>query len=283
MIASLTIDGLELIATSAYGVQSVAGLEHPDRRLTSYDKPGEDGGNVSASFYGSRAITIEGLVYGNGQPAVHEAGRKALNAKCAVNRDAFGYPILKHCVVTTLAGAVFFFDAEVHKLANPMGRGTSSRFLISLVAPDHRLYLPTLQTTGLITRPSGGGFLMAVLLPFLSGASTGGSATATNSGGSTSMPIIYLRDQLTSPYLINNTTGKTMSLGATFIDGQTVVINMAAKTIMLGGTTSYLSTKSVGSDWWGLVPSANALGFSTGSTGDTGTAEVTWYNAELGI
>src|SRR5665647_1825560 len=112
MIASLIIDGLELIATASYGVQSVQGLEHPDKRVTNYDNPGEDGGTVSASFYGSRVVTLSGIVYGNGQPSVHEAGRKALALKCAINRDAFGYPVLKTVQLTTLAGAQFFFYAE---------------------------------------------------------------------------------------------------------------------------------------------------------------------------
>src|SRR4051812_8227555 len=78
----------------------IQGLEAPEYRISSYDKPGEDGGVVSNALYGMRQITLIGRVAGS-NPEQYEENRRALLDACAIRRDSNGYPVLTRCEVTT--------------------------------------------------------------------------------------------------------------------------------------------------------------------------------------
>jgi hypothetical protein len=282
MIASLKLAGLQLLGGDAYALHDpVEGLEAPSFRVSDYDKPGEDGGVVSASLHGLRGITLNGKVNG-ADHATYEANRRALEAACALARDSHGFPVLKLLEITTLGGSSYFTYVQVKKLQLPIGRGTTPLFLIQLVAPDPRLYLVGEQSTGVVSLPTGGGFLVAFVLPVTSSPSSGGAGSVSNSGNVLTYPKITLAGQLTNPYLLNSTTGESFQLNHTINGGETVVIDMAEKTIMLG-STPLLTAKADGSTWWGLQPGTNLISFSSGSASDNGAVEITWYSAVLGL
>lgn len=283
MLSTIKLAGLQLLGTASFAVDSVDGLESPEYRINQYDKPGEDGGVVSGSYYGLRAITMNGLVTGSGSAATHETNRRALETACAVTRDSTGFPIYALLELTTLGGTNYFTYVQVKQLRNPVGRGTSSPFQISMVAPDPRLYVVGQQTTGAISRPSGGGFVLPVILPITFGSSSGGSGSATNTGNVPTYPILTLRGQLTNPYVLNSANGGLVQLNRTIASGETVVIDMGNKTVTLNGSTSLLNTRTSDSTWWSLNPGVNPISFSTGSTSDTGTLEITWYQSSMGL
>lgn len=283
MLSSIRLAGLQLLGGTQFAIHDpLEGLEAPSYRITEYDKPGEDGGVVSASYYGLRPITLNGTVQG-GSAALHEANRQALEAVCGVSRDSTGFPVLKLLEITTLAGAQYFAYVQVKSLKNVIGRGTYSNFMLSLTAPDSRLYLAGSNSSGLISRPTGGGFILPIILPVIFAPSSGGSGSATNAGNVSTYPTLTLRGQLTNPYILNSATGESFQLNRTIAVGETVVVDMAEKTVTLNGTSSLLSLKASDSTWWALQPGINPISFSTGSSGDTGTLEVTWSNAVLGI
>lgn len=282
MLSSLTLNGLQLLGSSAFALhEPVEGLEAPVFRLSEYDKPGEDGGVLAAAYYGPRAITLNGLVRGD-SAAAYEASRRELQTACAISKDATGFPQLAVLSFTTSGGSSYFINVQVRKAIIPIGRGMSAKFQIQLVAPDPRLYIASQQSTGLISAPSGGGFTVPFVLPVTFAPSSGGSGTANNTGNILTYPVLTLRGQLTNPYIQNATTGKFLQLNRVVAGGETVVIDMADKTILLG-TTSLLISKATGSDWWGLQAGNNSIALSTGSSGDTGTVELTWYSAVLGV
>lgn len=286
MLSTLKIDGLQLLGggVTGYAVHDpVEGLESPLFRVVDYDKPGEDGGVVSGSYYGLRPITLNGRVSGNGSASAHETNRQALEAVCSVTRDSTGYPILSLLEFTTLGGSSYYTYVQIKQVRLAVSRGTSSAFQLSMVAPDPRLYYAGNQTTGVFSRASGGGFVLPVIVPITSSGSTGGTATATNTGNILTYPVLTLKGQLTNPYILNGATGQAIQLNRVIAGGETVVIDMAQKTVMLGGSTSLLSTRSSDSVWWGLSPGATLISLSTGSASDTGTLEVTWNNAVMGI
>lgn len=283
MLSSLKLNGLELLDSEDFSVQSVDGLEAPDLRVTSYDKPGEDGGNVTASFMGSRTLGISGKVLGRGLAATHEANRQLLQAACAVTRDSSGLPELAKLEVVTLSAASYFCYVEVKQLKNPVGRGTTSDFLITAVAPDPRLYGASQITTGQISLASGGGFVVPFVVPVTLAAQSGGTATVNQDGNIATYPTLTFRGVLTSPYVLNTESGVAMQLTYTMGASDEVVIDMAEKTILLGGSTPLLSAKADGSDWWAINPGTTVLSFSSGSTSDSGTLEVSYYPATLGL
>jgi hypothetical protein len=283
MLSSVKLAGLELLGGSSYALHDPAeGLEAPLLRISEYDKPGEDGGVVSSSYYGQRAITFQGLVQG-GSDAAHEANRQALLAACALQRDSSAFPVLKLLEITTKAGQTFFTYVQVKRLQLDVGRGTTSRFMVSLVAPDPRLYTAGENTTGSITRPSGGGFILPVNVPIVSDPQSGGSATINNAGTIPTYPKLILKGLLTNPYILNSTLGEAFQLNRTIAVGETVTIDMAEKTVLLNGTSSLLSAKTTDSRWWSLEPGTNLIAFSSGSASDDGTLEITWHDAYLGL
>jgi hypothetical protein len=283
LLSSLTLDGLLLLGGENYDVHDpVEGLEAPSFRISDYEKPGEDGGVVVGSYHGLRPITLNGRVNGASY-AAYEANRQALEEVCAVSRDSNGFPRLKLLEFTTLAGSSYFTYVQVQKLRLNVGRGTTPPFLVQLVAPDPRLYLVGQQSTGVVSLPTGGGFLVPFVLPVTSSPSSGGAGSVSNSGNILTYPRLTLRGQLTNPYILNGATAESFQLNRVLAGGETVVIDMAEKTIMLGGTTPLLTAKSDDSTWWGLVPGPNPISFSSGSASDDGTLEITWHNARSGV
>lgn len=139
------------------------------------------------------------------------------------------------------------------------------------------------QTTGQFAPPQGGGFLVPTNVPTVSTLTGVNSVTALNTGNITAPALIFLRGSLTNPFLVNSTLGLSMQINYTLGATDMVVIDMLNKTIVLNGTTSLLGDKGSTSNWWGIAPGPNTISLSSGSTGDTGSAEITWYSVVTGV
>ncbi len=283
---SFTIGTLALItnnvAAANYILQTpITGLDSPEVRMNYYSRPGQDGGSVSSMFYDKRTITLTGIIYAS-DPVAFENARKALSTACAITKDSNGYPTPTRVTLTTLANTNLFFDAYITRPIFDYQDPNFSKFMITMTVPNSFLMGATQIVSSAITRATGGGFILPVILPITSSAGTGGSTIVTNSGTAPAYPTLTLTGPLTNPYIANSTAGKYMQLNYTIPSGQTVVIDMYNKTITLNGSSSLLSTKATGSDWWSIVPGANTITLTTGASGDTGNVVVAFYNAYLG-
>jgi hypothetical protein len=58
---------------------------------------------------------------------------------------------------------------------------------------------------------------------------------------------------------------------------------MARQTVLLNGSSSLMSSVASDSDWMRLDPGVNSLTISSASSSDTGTLEVLWYSAVVGL
>lgn len=284
---SFTIGDLALI-TSNQPVNNILlqtpieGLDSPEVRSNYTPKPGEDGGRMSSLLYDKRPISLKGTVWGN-NATEFEAARKAIFRACAINRDSNGYPQATRIAYTTMAGNAYFVDGFFDRpIIDYDDTPNVAEFFVNMTAVDPFIYGATQVSSGLITRPSGGGFVLPVVLPIVSAGSTGGRVNLINDGDAYSLPMIELIGPLTNPYILNQTTGKSMQLNYTIPAGSTVTIDMAQKIILLNGNSPLISAKESASDWWGLRPDSNLITFNTGSTSDTGTMEITFYPAWIG-
>jgi len=270
------------INSSDFWLQTpISGLDSPDDRMNIYDKPGEDGAVVSSSFYSSRPVSLQGVIKG-ANAATFEANRKAFIAACAQQKDSDGYPTPIRFTFTTLGGSTYFFDGYCHKPVMDYSEINFCKYHIEVVCADPYIYGNTLNTTT-INRAIGGGAIVPFVVPVTLAPGSGGTGTVVNNGNGVSYPVLTLTGPLTSPYIANTTVGKVMQLNYTIPLGSYVTIDMGAKTILLNGTSSILSTKTSDSEWWGLVPGANALQLSTSSTADTGNLAVSSNDAYLGV
>src|SRR5689334_15451518 len=133
MLGTLQLHGADLTNFSLR--RPIQGLEAPEFRISSYDKPGEDGGVVSSAQYGMRQVTLTGRVAGS-NAAQYEANRRALIEACAIQRDSNGYTVLTRCEVTTQAGATYFFYAIVGMPKFPHDQINWSDFMVQLTVPE---------------------------------------------------------------------------------------------------------------------------------------------------
>lgn len=266
----------------------IEGLESPEYRIGSYDRPGEDGGVVSSALYGMRQVTLVGRVSGS-NAAQFSDNRFLLSRACAIQCDSKGYPVLTRCQVTTLAGNTFYFYAQVGKPQFSMDNINWSNFLIPLIAPDPQIFGETGVDTGNIIRPQPTGITWPVTWPLIFGGLVGGSTTVNSNGSLFSWPIIRLDGPLTNPYIQNTTTGKLMQLTYTLSAGSFIKIYMGdtpdgpGKRIMLNDVDNLIAAKTSDSEWWAIEPGDNVIAFSSSTAGDTGTFRLTFNPGYVGI
>jgi hypothetical protein len=271
---SLTVDGLPTRVA-----RGMAGLEAPEQRVDAYDNPGADGQTVANVLHGGRLVTLEGTIRGE-DVATYRANRAAFHQLVGANRinGQFAPRVLK---LTDAIGAQYRLNCVVRALKNPDELPASSRWQLQLQATDYLIYAEDEQSVSL-TLPISGGITFPFTFPARFGATSGGSATATNSGTMATAPVIVFYGPLANPRLTNDTTGQVMELALTLVAGEQVTVDMAARTIVQDESTNRMSAKTISSRFWGLDPGENQLRL-TATTFDSGTASVTWRNAYLGL
>lgn len=261
----------------------IEGLDMPDIRATEYDKPGEDGRIVSAQQYGGRTIVLRGIFQASTPQQVEEL-RQSIMTATAIKKNNAGQPQPTRCEFTTLSGARYFFDSYItRKPVFNWDQILWGNFLIVLSVPHPFIKSTTSITSGIITQPSGGGFVLPVVLPITSSAASGGTATLVNTGNAIAYPIITLSGAITNPFIRNTSTNKTMRLNYTMGVNDTVVIDMLEHIITLNSAAPLISSKESDAVFWGLRPGSNVIKFSGSSSSDTGTMQISFNASYLGV
>jgi hypothetical protein len=259
----------------------IEGLDSPAHRTNAYARAGQDGQTVSGQFYDGRIVKLVGKIDGT-TVGEFETNRKALIAATAINRDSNNYPVPIRVSFTSMAGQAYYvdvyFDKPIMDLENPI----SGDFMVIGVCADPFIYATTGVTSGAISPPSGGGYEVPMIVPYISAAATGGSVTLNNAGSEKAWPIITLTGPLTTPVVTNATTGVYLQLSYTIATGDEVIIDMYNHTITLDGG-SLISTKTSASDWWSIATGNNTISLTTTSSGDTGSMVVAFNTPYIGV
>lgn len=288
MLSYYDIDGLVIHqpgTVTKYWLNQHDGFEMPEIRSTPYDNPGEHGATLPNSLYGGRLITLGGKISG-GAPTDYLAARRDLAYACRIRYDSTGLVTTARHTFTALDGAQYFVDAAVmppYKAMSP--HVNNSPFLFHFLVQDPAIYGVSLQTTGQITRQTGGGATFPLTFPISFTGGNPGTGIMTNSGNMETWPIIYFRGPVTNPRVYCIEQQKAFQLNYTSTGANDVIaINMRRKTIMLNGTTSLLRYRDqTDRNWFSLGVNTSTLLFTTGSALDTGTMEGTAYPAFLGL
>lgn len=282
---SLTVDSAVTsihsnTAPAGIVVHSIEGLAYPNSRLSSYNRPGEFGSIVSNVLYSGRPITIIGSVYGN-TVIEYETRRQTLESALRIVRSANAVSLpstLKFTTMNDIALQADVFIKDFKMLAKDLH---IADFFLELYSPDYALFSQTLQSVS-ISRSTGGGSVYPFIYPIIYGAQTGGEQTFVNSGNVESYPIIYLNGPLTNPVIQNVTLGRSISLNLVLSSTDQVVINMKERTIVKNENESVIAYRTDDSRYWWLLPGNNVVRFFTGSSGDTGNAQIQFRDAFLG-
>lgn len=111
-------------------------------------------------------------------------------------------------------------------------------------------------------------------------------ADCINTGASPVSPVITIYGNAPNAVITNETTGQLLRFtGYELPNDQALVIDMAAKTCIVDGTTSVFGyiDWALGSSFWDLAIGTNAISLRCGTapTGNTPFALVTWQNPYL--
>lgn len=282
------IDTLSLYTDTHYILTSHSGLDAPPYRVSSYENAGEDGGTVGAAFYGSRLVTLTGVVKAADGAGVadYNQARRNLAYMCRIRKDSSGFPKMTPFSFTTLDGVAYTFSGQIKSFQVDSDFVNHGKFFLTILCPDPIVYGAAF-TSGAIVRPSGGtvSFPLTFSPTFSFGTGTGGNASVNNYGNADVWPVITLRGVGSNPYIYSASRGKNMKLNfATTNSTDVIVIDMKNKTIVLNGSTNLLSYKDVDSDWFSIQAGVvTAIQFNTSSSSDTMTMEVTGNVAYVGI
>lgn len=261
----------------------VEGLDFPDVRFISYDKPGEDGGEASSLYYSGRTVILRGIFQGSSVQQ-YEDNRKLMVSALAIRRSSTNQPQAIRCSFTTVGGSSMFFDGYLsRKPVFDWDNMKWGNFLVQFYIPSATLPSGGLQTSQKLYVASGGGSVLPWTLPVTLGASSGGSIIVANNGNGAALPVIRLTGPLTNPQVLDGVSGLYMKLNYTIPSGNYVSVDMAKKLILLNGTSPIISVKADGSNWWGLDPGNSSILLFTDSNADTGYVELDYYHSYAGV
>lgn len=279
---TIYVDSLNLTNESAgWGVSSIRGLESPSVSVTSFPLSGQDGIDIPSIYIRERRITIEGFIRKTCLADLSEA-RQLLSSKVFPVRTA--NEILQNKTLRIVITDVgdFTIPMQVVGLSMAMTNPLYCRYQLDILASDFSI-LSTTGKSATVTKSTGGGLSLPFSLPFSFVGGVDGSASVTNSGDIATYPTIRFNGPLTNPRLYNDENGLFIQLNTTIDIGDYIIIDTLKKTVLENGSVNKLSTMTENSRWLYISPGENTLSLTSGNSGDTGTAVVSFSDAYSAI
>lgn len=150
--------------------------------------------------------------------------------------------------------------------------------LVELTCPDPIIYDTTLQTASTGLPAPTAGLMFPVTFPATFGASTGGSLSANNAGNYPTAPVFTITGPCFYPSL-QLASGGSMAFNLTLASGDTLVVDMGARTVLLNGV-SRANAIAPGSSWFSFPVGASTVFVgSRDSAAVSAQFVVTWRNA----
>lgn len=157
--------------------------------------------------------------------------------------------------------------------------GLAQGVALEFHATDPRIYDNTLSTAALTLPSVSGGLGWPVSWPLGWGSAVGGLVNVTNAGTFATRPVITFIGPLTAPSVQNVTAGQTWACTFDLQSGDQLIVDFAARTVLLNGTASRYSYVTSSSVWWELAPGTSQL--QLGATAGNGSASVAFRSAWL--
>lgn len=285
MLSFLSIDDYELHAdgrTDRWLEPNVTGLDAPEYRENSYDRAGEHGGVIGGQLYGMRIITLPGKLLGT-SPADYLVMRRELQAVCAIKTTAQGDPILKKITMQTLDGKTLTTYGVTRKPVIGSEGIDWCSYQVTVVCPHPELLGDALTSGQMVVKRNVGTPFPWIFDPTIEFAPSGGGvATIDNTGTMDTWPILELTGVLTNPTIIHDQSGRQLRLNWTTTATDKIEVDMREHTVVLNSAQSLMGVKSTDSDWFGMDEGINTYRLTTDDPTDTGSLEVTGYEAHLG-
>lgn len=260
--------------TDDFGVDWIVQTEDgwsssPPVQPTQTDKAQADGAWQGPGFYGARVINLKGTAIASDRGSMLAAKRRI---KAAIGPRAL--------TAFTVAEADLTLTSQVRlsdqiDISDKGSRGFV--WSLTVVAADPRRYSADsaqpstgLPVVGAVGRTYNRTYPYSYPIP----AGGTGSVFFNNLGDYDQTPaVITIWGPVINPWVAHVQTGRTLAFGITLLEGQRLVIDLLARTVLLNGTASRAGAVTPGSAWFMLTRGLNEVQFR-GDAGPSGTGAV---------
>jgi len=244
----------------------------PEVRLELASRPQRDGSFDAPSFLAARVITLGGTAIAP-DPDTKERAKDRLAALLADGSTLADLTVQERTVQRSarvrLSGQTKIADQTPYTFA----------WSVQLTAPDPVRYgtVPQAASCGL-PQPGHGLTFPLTGWPLDFGEPSGGSLALTNAGTATTAPVWTIAGPCDQPIIRDVSGGTWLAFGLQLADGDRLVVDVAARTVRLGGA-SRRAALMPGSSWFGLRPGLTGVTFDALRTDAPAVLSVTWRDA----
>jgi hypothetical protein len=259
-------DGVEWWVTKEDGWSSGPGV-----RLELSERPQRDGTFDAPSFRSARVVTLEGTAVAPDE----DARERAKDRIAAVLADGSGLVELSVRERTVTRRALVRLSAGTKVVdTTPV----SFDWSVQLTAPDPLRYGADVQQASCGLPRPGTGIAFPLAFPLAFGEPADGSLTVSNAGTTMAWPLWTITGPCTQPVIRNDSTGERLAFSLSLAEGDTLVIDTAARTVFLGGA-SRRAALLPRSNWFSFPPGSTTIGFSAFDNSASGRLTVSWRDA----
>lgn len=263
----------------------IHGLEMPELRLSSHQRPNVDGGFVSSHLYGMRLISFNGSVIGDSVSQYRER-RRTINSVFKIRRSGDD-SISRTFKFTTDDDLSLQCEVYTQNFEFPDVLMTSGVYQAHLLSPTHELFSQTEKTATIYIFSGGGASVPAEEIP--QDWSVGGTIeqTVTNAGDINAHPTIRLYGPLTNATITNVTNDDQMNVTMTINSGERVEIDTDNRTALhyLSSTDTNPSNVlgNISGDFLRLASGENVVRLTDSSGSSTGFIILNWRDVYSGV
>lgn len=252
-------------------VEVIDGWDGADVRLPTQERAFADGLYVDPGWYGGRQLTVPGVAI-----AADPGGVEAARAKLGQVADLLAE------AGTLIVGETVPKQADVHlrDRVTTEEAGPALIFAIPLLAADPLKYATALSSATVGLPSSSGGLTFPAVFPVAFGTSgPGGILVAANTGTRATSPVVSIAGPVTNPRLEHIDQGRTFTVAIDLAAGDTLAVDMRARTVILNGTASRRANVVAGSRWFDLDPGDNQIRFAADSYDPAASMTLEWRSA----
>lgn len=283
----LVDDGLEFgNLDQCIALTEVEGLEIPPIRNNNGDWSGLDGGFMSSQLYGARIITLTGFYWDNKYSCPVDSEVRG-SFPYSVRERMTNWLMIRHnypIFIKFLSGRILYTSGYLIDLKMNYDFVKSGEFQATFYCPDYQLSIAdiygdpeSIWHEDTLYKEVFGGHLVPEDLPVLF--EKGQHPTIIEYDGLIpTWPIITLAGPAKNPTFYNTANNTFFRIGTPeepwfLYDGQTLVINMRTRQVLVDGKSVSMSIDPE-SDWWSLIPGQNKIYFLNFQSDGTGVANI---------
>jgi hypothetical protein len=278
MVVGLTLGGYSLLSSQIF-LTAFKNGSFPATVYTRSKRGGYSGSKLITPTFASYQLVLDFTIVG-----------KSFSDLCTQRDAFFGLLGLIHSlgaqtlISTRSDGTQRQIDIKAVQVTGDMTAddGTQSIVEVTLEAEYPFLMGSQLKTIDVLIY-NGGGFAVPFGIPFDMSAGHSTTISVTNSGNYAAYPTFTFIGQLTTPAMVNNTTGKTLSISTNLADSaHSLVVDSYLRTAVLQ-TSGNNGRQYVSGDFWTIPPGTSNITLSNNNMTDGGKVTLTYRDTWLNI